>query len=473
MMKRLLLLISILCTSPTLAQTKPNFSINPFGEAFVRIQYNNNTKVRSLYSLTSSAILTYKDQPINDSIPLGTGQKLLVYHVASPQRGYLSIDNVGATIYLVPNDTLMLTINLNQLNPWETYQFTGYYAPMTQYYFDQAKQFKVVPTLARGQVLNQASSFVKLRQQLDSIQQSDKQFLLTYSQRYQLPAWFVEDELLFIRYTDAHMRVSAVPLRVSLLKRNKQQDVPVTYYSFITPALLNNPSAAHLSEYQRFLGFYLHKLTKAGDSHIEALAQNATKQLSGKAWEIFMTQYIDEVLASQPTIGEKLIERYYTKFKNKKLIDQIKTYYQEAFRLKSGQIAPNFALEDKFDSLATLKDFQGQVVYIGFWFTGCAPCRQEMPLENELVKYFVDKPVKIVSICVLSSREDWVKVSKLYDLQTVNLYANKSWENTLITRYNIKHYPHYVLINQQGQVVKNDCNRPSDGARQVIEALLP
>jgi len=119
-----------------------------------------------------------------------------------------------------------------------------------------------------------------------------------------------------------------------------------------------------------------------------------------------------------------------------------------------------------------LKDYRGQVIYLSFWFTGCAPCRQEMPLENELVKYFEGKPVKIISICVMSSRPDWAKVSKLYKLQTVNLYANKAWENTLISKYNVRAYPHYVLIDRQGKVVKNNCKRPSDGAKQEIEALL-
>ncbi len=95
-----------------------------------------------------------------------------------------------------------------------------------------------------------------------------------------------------------------------------------------------------------------------------------------------------------------------------------------------------------------------------------------MPFENALVKYFEGKPVKIVNICVKSSRTDWAKVSQLHNLQTVNLYANKAWENTLIAKYNVKAYPHYVLINQDGKVVKNNCSRPSGGAKEEIEALL-
>jgi peroxiredoxin len=239
--------------------------------------------------------------------------------------------------------------------------------------------------------------------------------------------------------------------------------------------LLNNPAAAYLIDYQGFSRDYIYYLfdqQHVSKNIITYTAQEASKRLTGLAWDVFMNRYLDELLAGAPTLGEQLLAKYYSRFSNKRWINDRKSFYRDAYLLKPGETAPNFALEDHLDSLAYLKDFRGQVIYLSFWFTGCAPCRQEMPHENELVKYFAGKPVKIVNICVRSSRADWAKVSKLYQLQTVNLYANKAWENTLISKYNVKAFPHYVLIDQEGKVVRNNCSRPSDSAKAEISALL-
>ncbi|GAB4035083.1 TlpA family protein disulfide reductase [Spirosoma gilvum] len=251
--------------------------------------------------------------------------------------------------------------------------------------------------------------------------------------------------------------------------------VPKNFYNFVSPAFLNDPSVAHLVDYHHFLNdyFLLHyfqqKRVKEAANYLPALAST---HLSGLSWDVFMTRLMSQYLAGLPTSGEQMLAKYYPKFTNKQWINQLRDTYRDAYTLKPGEIAPNFALEDHLDSLAYLKDFRGQVIYLSFWFTGCAPCRQELPLENELVKYFEGKPVKIVNICVRSTRADWAKVSKFYNLQTVNLYANKAWEGTLISKYNVKSFPHYVLIDQEGKIVKNNCSRPSGNAKAEIAILL-
>jgi peroxiredoxin len=49
-----------------------------------------------------------------------------------------------------------------------------------------------------------------------------------------------------------------------------------------------------------------------------------------------------------------------------------------------GQPAPDFALKSSTGENLRLSEYRGDVVMINFWATWCGPCRQEMPLLDEL-----------------------------------------------------------------------------------------
>ena len=49
-----------------------------------------------------------------------------------------------------------------------------------------------------------------------------------------------------------------------------------------------------------------------------------------------------------------------------------------------GQQAPDFALKSSTGENLRLSEYRGDVVMINFWATWCGPCRQEMPLLDEL-----------------------------------------------------------------------------------------
>ncbi len=50
----------------------------------------------------------------------------------------------------------------------------------------------------------------------------------------------------------------------------------------------------------------------------------------------------------------------------------------------TGQPAPDFALKSSSGDNLRLSEYRGDVVMINFWATWCGPCRQEMPLLDEL-----------------------------------------------------------------------------------------
>jgi len=55
--------------------------------------------------------------------------------------------------------------------------------------------------------------------------------------------------------------------------------------------------------------------------------------------------------------------------------------------VKAGEMAPNFKLPGmKTGNLTSLKYYRGKVVYLDFWASWCGPCRQSLPMLNDLRK---------------------------------------------------------------------------------------
>jgi peroxiredoxin len=394
--------------------------------------------------------------------------------VRSFQKGFFSIGNYGTEVYLAPFDTLFIIADLSGGKGWRVKEWKGKYTFASQYYAARNQQLGNLHP-KRVKAANFSPDLKSYGQQMDSLLALEMSFFENYLLDHHLPAWFTETERNEIRYADAYLRLNTVKYR-DYLGMGKQEEVPAEYYAFIAPQLVNNSKASHLFYYQMFLVEYFsiqlaqqHGKDKADMVLSPQLAQ---QHLTGEAKDMYLVCYINDFWSLFPAEGEKELAKYYHHFANKALIDQVKAYYQRVYPLKTGDQAPAFYLKDEADSLISLEKLRGNVVYVGFWFVGCAPCIAEIPYGNALVEKFKDKKVKIFSICVRSSRENWAKMSTRFNLKTINLFANPNWEKSLIEQYNVGSYPHYVLIDQQSKIVANGCSRPSQDAAEKIRQLL-
>jgi peroxiredoxin len=111
--------------------------------------------------------------------------------------------------------------------------------------------------------------------------------------------------------------------------------------------------------------------------------------------------------------------------------------------------APDFTLKSDTGENLRLSEFRGEVVMINFWASWCGPCRQEMPLLDELYTQYQPLGFTILSVNV---EEDSTQAKQMLKDIPVNfpvLYDNQSEVSKL---YKVVAMPSTVLVDRDGNV---------------------
>ena len=156
----------------------------------------------------------------------------------------------------------------------------------------------------------------------------------------------------------------------------------------------------------------------------------------------------------------------YNEFKkictNKNYLNLIEGKYQVALRTQPGNPAPDFELKDENGKSVKLSDLRGKIVYIDFWGMGCGPCIYEF--QNSVAQFhekYKDFDIAYVYINVNDNEANWKKGIEMYNLKGINLLAEGWTSNPACQAFNVLGIPHYVLIDKEGKIAKNKCDRPS------------
>ncbi len=111
--------------------------------------------------------------------------------------------------------------------------------------------------------------------------------------------------------------------------------------------------------------------------------------------------------------------------------------------------APNFTLPDRGGQNVTLSDFSGQVVMINFWASWCAPCRQEMPLLDELYQRYKGLGFTLLGVNV---EEDSSLATDRLNETPVDFPILFDRENRVSDLYDVIAMPSTVMIDRQGNM---------------------
>lgn len=77
-----------------------------------------------------------------------------------------------------------------------------------------------------------------------------------------------------------------------------------------------------------------------------------------------------------------------------------------ALAVGPGDTAPAFSLLDTKGDAVSLERLRGQVVYVDFWASWCAPCKRSFPWMNELQQKYGARGLTVVAVNVDKKRAD-------------------------------------------------------------------
>jgi thiol-disulfide isomerase/thioredoxin len=162
---------------------------------------------------------------------------------------------------------------------------------------------------------------------------------------------------------------------------------------------------------------------------------------------------------SKPAILDmfKYIEEN-SKFPQHRLIAE--SYLKLFTKLAPGTVAPDFKLKDFSGSTYSLSEFnKNKYVYLIFWKTWCVPCMDEMNLIEKLKAKYGTK-VEFVGI---SADKEFMKYYYFMQKNKKYDFTNLHWGNDaeLLTNYDVKTYPTFVLIGPDGKIVQYPAIAPS------------
>jgi peroxiredoxin len=121
---------------------------------------------------------------------------------------------------------------------------------------------------------------------------------------------------------------------------------------------------------------------------------------------------------------------------------------QAAIATPSGP-APDFTLKSNQGENIKLSELRGQVVMINFWASWCGPCRQEMPLLDQLYQRYRPMGFTLLGVNVEEDSSAADKVLKEIPVTFPVLYDKK---NQVSENYQVRAMPSTVLIDRDGKV---------------------
>jgi peroxiredoxin len=114
-----------------------------------------------------------------------------------------------------------------------------------------------------------------------------------------------------------------------------------------------------------------------------------------------------------------------------------------------GQEAPDFALKSSTGENLRLSEYRGDVVMINFWATWCGPCRQEMPLLDELYGRYQRVGFNLLGVNI---DDDSRRAMQMIDELGVSFPVLFDSRKEVSELYDVEAMPVTVLVDREGTI---------------------
>ena len=133
-----------------------------------------------------------------------------------------------------------------------------------------------------------------------------------------------------------------------------------------------------------------------------------------------------------------------------------------------GSPAPGFDTMDMEGNVWSLSKQRGQVLFVNFWATWCAPCREEMPSMQRLYTKLPKDSFKMVALY----NKDNPKVVKKFVTQLgITIPILNDEQNIIGERYGLTGLPETFIIDKKG-VIREKFIGPAEWDSPEVVAMM-
>lgn len=163
--------------------------------------------------------------------------------------------------------------------------------------------------------------------------------------------------------------------------------------------------------------------------------------------------------------------------KNPLIKEPLNEYYQNSKQnIENPQLASDAILskmgvngKNLLDSI--IHENNGKVLFVDLWATWCRPCLNGMKTAKEIMPRYKNKDIEFIYLCVNSTEENWKGVLSKYKVGGKHYYCDKEQSKDIRRALSVEGIPHYMIINKDGHIVREDCNDLKKSQKILNEIL--
>ena len=133
-----------------------------------------------------------------------------------------------------------------------------------------------------------------------------------------------------------------------------------------------------------------------------------------------------------------------------------------------GKLAPDFDTVDMKGDVWSLSKQRGQVVFINFWATWCAPCREEMPSMQGL---YAKLPKDKFTMVALYNRDKPELVKNFVVKLGITIPILDDQQNIIGERYGLTGLPETFIVDKQGVIREKYIGPAEWDSPEIVDML--
>ena len=418
----------------------------------------NATEHRSIFGQYAQTPIYHK--PVTVEAPLDEKGCLSVELTLTEAKMVSFGPQREVKLFLEPGD--QLHVDADVLNPSRSLRFSGQGAANNQ--FLAALRSRFPDSLHINYKDLEVDAFRKI---IDQRRVELESFLDEGCSQYQLTPGFIAYYRAEITYEWAETLVR-YPRSYERENGRENEAIPANYFDDLDQIELVDETAIGTSHYHHFLTRYFFRLWQEWHNHpdtkqmaaeerrnqFEAYVpyNHAKRTLHGKVLYFFLAgEIVWDFQEGLFNIGEHRWAEFLQDNPYPEYTKVVEEVVRETSKIKPGQPAPDFTLDDLQGQSVSLSDFSGQTVFLDFWASWCGPCIEAVPHLEEIKQRTRDQKVVFLNIS-LDPADEWHQAVEEHGLTGVHVHAPGGRQSAVAQLYQVGGIPSYFLVGPDGRM---------------------